>query len=54
VMVRQKSVWVTIALLLPVTNLVGFIYLAFSSAEKEGDEAGYLKAVIRPTAPQEA
>lgn len=59
VKVRQKSIWVTIALVLPVTNLIGFIYLAFSSAgNNEHDQSRkpvvVPKAVSPPTAPQQA
>jgi hypothetical protein len=35
---RGKSVWVTILLILPMTNLFAFLYLAFSSAAAAGKE----------------
>jgi hypothetical protein len=36
---RGKSVWIGVLLLLPVTNLLAFLYLAFSdSASREEDE----------------
>ena len=54
VKVRQKSVWVTVALLLPVFNLVGFIYLAFSSAEEETVESKPVKPLVARAVPQQA
>lgn len=50
---RQKSAWVMIALLLPVFNLAGFIYLAFSRVENGADEDGYMRGVLTPF-PQQA
>jgi uncharacterized membrane protein YhaH (DUF805 family) len=36
---RGKSLWIGVLLLLPVTNLFAFLYLAFSdSASGDGDE----------------
>jgi len=35
---RAKSAWVAFFLLLPVTNLLAFLYLAFSSAAPSEDD----------------
>jgi hypothetical protein len=34
--VRQKSGWLALLLLLPVTNVLTFLYLAFADGEKGG------------------
>ena len=38
---RSKSVWIAVCLLLPIVNLFGFLYLAFSSAGAKDDGPKY-------------
>jgi len=38
VQARRKNLWVSLLLILPVTNLAAFLYLAFSSAAESDDE----------------
>jgi len=38
VQARGKNVWVAVGLLLPITSLIAFLYLAFSSAEKHEND----------------
>jgi hypothetical protein len=48
VQARGKSVWVTILLILPVTNLFAFLYLAFSSAgESESNDSGSGRIIVQ-------
>jgi hypothetical protein len=48
VRVREKSIWLAVLLVLPVTNVFAFIYLAFSSVNDEAKVPGPKAAPLRP------
>jgi hypothetical protein len=50
VQARGKSLWVTLFLILPVTNLFAFLYLAFSGSDRDGEiePSGSEKITIEP------